>query len=102
MAGAIFPFINKIPVVFDNFQVTADYFVPQPVVIQSISKSDDNVMLLLTNTTGGATNVVQRSVDLASGVWTDVDNFISGWEPMDWSELVDPTLRHAFYRVKTE
>lgn len=89
-------------VVFDNFEVTADYFVPRPVVIESISKSDDGVALVLTDTTGGATNVVERSVDLASGVWTDVDNFISGWEPINWSELVDPTLRRAFYRVRTE
>jgi hypothetical protein len=89
-------------VVFDNFQITADYFVPRPVVIESISKSDDSVTLFLTNTTGGATNVVERSVDLASGVWTDVDSFISGWEPINWSELVDPTLRRAFYRVRTE
>ncbi len=89
-------------VVFDNFEVTADYFVPRPVVIESISKSDDGVALVLTDTTGGATNVVERSVDLASGVWTDVDSFISGWEPINWSELVDPTLRQAFYRVRTE
>jgi hypothetical protein len=89
-------------VVFDNFQVTADYFVPQPVVIESISKSGDSVSLLLTNTTGGATNVVERSVDLASGVWTDADTFISGWDPVNWSELVDPTFRRAFYRVRTE
>lgn len=89
-------------VVFDNFQVTADYFVPRPVVIQTISQSDDSVTLLLTNMTGGATNVVERSVDLSSGVWTEVDNFISGWEPINWSELVDLTLRRAFYRVRTE
>jgi len=89
-------------VVFDDFQVTADYFVPQPVVIESISKSEDGIALVLTNTTEGATNVVERSADLASGVWTDVDSFISGWEPINWSELVDPTFRRAFYRVRTE
>lgn len=47
-------------VVFDDFQVTADYFVLQPVVIESIFKSDDGVALVLTNTTGGATSVIRR------------------------------------------
>lgn len=71
-----------------------------PVVITSITCSNDQARLTLSNCLADVTYVMERSVDLRlTNAWTVVTNLTSIGVSDSWTEAVDTKRTHTFYRV---
>ena len=80
-----------------NGAITGDFLVPAR--ISEASYGGGTVFMTITNLTGGATNIIERSADLGSNDWSMADSFISTTSHTNWSELVSNNWQTIFYRI---
>ena len=53
----------------------------------------------ISNLTVGATNTIERSLNLATNGWTAVSSFVAASTSTNWSETLQPGWTKAFYRA---
>lgn len=71
--------------------------------VDSVSMTEESVILNITNCTPYVTNRIERSLDLqqADG-WTLVTNLVTSGSETHWTESVHSDWTNAFYRVRND
>ena len=75
--------------------------VPRTAAVDSVSMTEDSVVLNITNCTPYVTNRIERSFDLQQvDGWTLVTNLVTSEQGAHWTESVHGDWTNAFYRVR--
>jgi len=60
------------------------------------------ISFTISNLTLGATNTIERSLNLATNDWAAVSSFVATSTSTNWSETLQPGWTKAFYRLQTQ
>ena len=68
----------------------------------NVSVSGGAISFSISNLTVGATNTIERSLDLATNGWTAVSSFVAASTLTNWSETLQTGWTKAFYRIYSQ